>query len=157
MATTYEHLSEKFAASEERLFALLDELMQLRRDCRTINYRDANMAARGEEVFDAAETERQIAQALFDDLVARHRTYWGQELAQQMQLARKALVPLVRAWRIAHCALGAGSPHCPSWVQAKIPAMIGEIEAAVSQETSAIPVEPPRSFAIERADDELRC
>ncbi len=152
----YSAIAKKFAASEERLFKLLDELDQVRRDCRAGGYRDHELAARGEALFDQAEQERKAAQKLLDQLAATHKAHWQRELQHQEDAARAALVPLVRAWRIAHRAFGA-TGHCPSWVQAKVSgAFLGEIEAMVSRETTDMPLDPPKSFALDRADDELR-
>ncbi len=153
---SYLSTAKKFSTSEQRLFALLDELDQVRRECRAGAYRDKELCARGEALFDAADTERQIAQMLFDDLTAQHRAHWERELQRQKDAARAALVPLVRAWRIAHRAFGA-SGCCPVWVQGQVSgAFLDEIQTQVSQETTEMPLDPPKSFALIRADDELR-
>ena len=171
----YETTAKKFAASEERLIKLLDELQKVRVDCRASNYQDHNIAARGEKIFDDAEKERIVAQALFDKLVTLHKSHWQREYEKQINLAREALVPLVRAWRIAHRAQGAIG-HFPTWVNGKFDGeLIAEIIARTEHDEHQIPLDPPGSlinhhhvetgkflftrrdsFALTRADDELR-
>ena len=114
----YKSISEKLAASEDRLIKLLNDLQKVRMECRACNYQDRDLAARGEKLFDDAEKERKVAQGLFDKLVEMHKAHWRKEYDRQIALAREALVPLVRAWRIAYRAQGAIA-HFPAWIEGK--------------------------------------
>ena len=147
--------TRKLAASDERILALLDELNEVRRQARSCGYKNAEHASRCEQLFDAARKEQKAAQKTLDQLIAMHRAHWQHELQVQLDAAREALAPLVRSWRIAHRAFGATS-NCPCWVQDKVfGALLGEVQALVSQETHEIPLDPPKSLALDRADEEL--
>lgn len=151
----YLSTTQKLAASDERIIALLDELNEVRRQARSCGYKNAEHASRCEQLFDAAMKEQKAAQKTLDQLTAMHRAHWQHELQLQLDAARDALAPLVRSWRIAHRAFGATS-NCPSWVQDKVlGALLSEVQVQVSQETHEMPLDPPKSFALDRADDEL--
>jgi hypothetical protein len=152
----YNSIAKKFAASEERLFTLLDELAKVRRDFKSGGYKDQEIAARGEQLFDDARKEQQTAQKLRDQMAAMHEDHWRKEYQRQIDAARKALVPLARAWLIAHKALG-DRRICAVFLQHQITVeMAADLEQQVSRETHEIPIDaPPASFALERAEDEV--
>ena len=152
----YLSTTRKLAASDERIIALLDELNEVRRQARSCGYTNSEHAIRCEKLFDVANKEQEAAQKTLDQLTAMHRAHWQHELQFQLDATRDALAPLVRAWRIAHRAFGA-TGHCPAWVQDNVfGALLSEIQEQVSQETHEMPLDPPKSFAIDRADEELR-
>lgn len=154
----YASNAKKFGAAEDRLVELLGQLDQARRDVRATNWTDKELAAKCETIAGEAIKQRATASKLFDQLEAQHREHWAREYQRRMAEAREALVPLARAWIIAHRALGEpGAGYAPSWINNKIGPMIMEvIEGQVSRETHDLPIDPPRALAFERADDELR-
>ena len=148
--------AKKLAAAEERLFDLLDQYRAKRLACRDGGFQDRDLAQRAEALFDAAEKERKTAQALFDNLTEMHADHWRREYERQMAFAREAIVPLVRAWRIAYRAQGAVG-HFPPWVSGQFSgALVAEIIDRTDGDKHEIPLDPPKSFALDRADDELR-
>jgi len=155
--TDYETIAKKFAMAEERLFELLEQVAQGRRDARAANYQDRELTARFEVTFAAAKKQQKGTQELLDALKAAHRVYWQKEFERQMADAREALVPLVRAAHIAYRALREpGAGHAPTWIGSKLGPMVIEIAELVSRETHDLPLDPPESFALVRAaDDEL--
>lgn len=152
----YHSIAKKLAASEERLFKLLDDLDQVRRDYKAGNYKDQEIATRGEQLFDDARKEQQALQTLQDQITTLHKSHWQREYQREMDAAREALLPLARAWMIAHKALG-DRRVCMLWMAAQLNGqLLADLERRVSGETHAIPVEAPRaSFALERAEDEV--
>lgn len=152
----YFALAKKLADSEERLFAILDELMEVRRQAKVSGYSNPEHAQRGEKLFDAGVKERNSAQALFDALATKHKTHWQREYERELDAARQALLPLARAWRISHRAFGAIG-HFPSWAQGRLQGgLLSEAEAETAGDKHERQLDPPKSFALDRADDELR-
>lgn len=152
----YFDIAKKLVVSEARLSALLDELREIRRQAKACNYTNPEHAPRCEKVYDDAVKEQGTAQELLGKLTELHKKHWQREYERQLDAAHQALIPLARAWLISHRAFGA-TGHFPTWLSGRLGEMTSAAEQAAMHDTHELPFDPPKSFTLELADDELVC
>jgi hypothetical protein len=151
----FNKVQAEFRESETRLGKLVEELGDYRRRAKADNFRDQELVKQGEQCFDAAKTEMEKAQKLFAKLQELHEEFWRGELSRSLDEASAALAPLARAHRIAVQAFGACG-HFPAWLAGKFDTgLLAEAEATAAKEPTAIPVEKPKSFTLDLADEEV--
>lgn len=151
----FHKIDEKWRAAEQRLDDARREYTETRLKCKSQNFNDRELVARGEALFDTARKELDAAERLFDKLTEAHKAYWQRELDRQLALAREALLPLVRAHRIASKAFGQ-SGHFASWAHGRLAGELGyEAEATAANDVHDVPLDPPRSHVLELAREEI--